>query len=131
MRKFLLSTVSNAVALWLTTVLVAGITIVGPGGDQKFWGYGLTLLVTAIVFGVVNGTVGRVVRFLAFPLFILTLGILALVVNALLLLLVSWVGTLIGFGLEIKDFGAAFWGAIVLSIVSWLLGIIFKPAAGK
>ena len=131
MRKFILSTAINAVALWLTTVLVAGVTIVGPGGDHKFWGYGLTLLVTALIFGVVNGTVGRVVRFLAFPLFIITLGFLALVVNALLLLLVSWVCSNLGFGLEIKDFGAAFWGAIVLSIVSWLLGVIFRPSDGK
>ena len=131
MRKFLLSTAINAVALWLTTVLVAGVTLVGPGGDQKFWGYGLTLLVTALIFGVVNGTIGRVVRFLAFPLFIITLGFLALIVNALLLLLVSWFCSQIGFGLEIKDFGAAFWGAIVLSIVSWLLGVIFRPSDGK
>lgn len=127
MRKFVLSTVINAIALWLTTVLVVGVSIVPEG--QKTLGYLLTLIVTAIVFGVINGTVGTVIRFLAFPLFILTLGILALVVNALLLLLVSWVGTVFGFGLHVENFWAGFWGAIVLSIISWILGLVLRPAA--
>lgn len=129
MRKFVLSTVINALALWLTTDLVAGVTIVPTG--QKTAGYLITLLVTAIIFGVVNGTIGRVVRFLAFPLFILTLGFLALVVNALLLLLMSWIGDAFGWGLHVANFGAGFWGAIVLSIVSWILGMILRPAEGK
>ena len=127
MRKFLLSTVINAIALWMTTILVAGVSIVPEG--QKTPGYIATLIVTAIVFGVVNGTVGTVIRFLAFPLYILTLGILALVVNALLLLLVSWIGTVFGFGLHVANFGAGFWGAIVLSIIAWVLGLILRPAA--
>jgi len=127
MRKFMLSTVINAIALWITTVLVVGVTIVPEG--QKTVGYILTLIVTAIIFGVVNGTVGTVIRFLAFPLYILTLGILALVVNALLLLLVSWFGTVFGFGLHVAGFWPGFWGAIVLSIVSWILGLILRPAA--
>ena len=79
MRKFLLSTVINAIALWMTTILVAGVTIVPEG--QKTPGYLVTLIVTAIIFGVINGTVGTVIRFLAFPLYILNLGILALIVN--------------------------------------------------
>lgn len=127
MRKFMLSTVINAIALWITTVVVVGVTIVPEG--QKTVGYIVTLIVTAIIFGVVNGTVGTVIRFLAFPLYILTLGILALVVNALLLLLVSWFGTIFGFGLHVAGFWPGFWGAIVLSIVSWLLGLILRPAS--
>ncbi len=126
MRKFLLSTVINAIALWLTTVLVAGVSIVPQGAKTP--GYLWALLVTAVVFGVVNGTIGRVVRFLAFPFFILTLGILALVVNALLLLLVSWIGSVMGFGLHVDGFWAGFWGAIVLSIVSGILGFVLSPA---
>jgi putative membrane protein len=129
MRKFLLSTVINAVALWLTTVLVAGVSIVPQGAKTP--GYIWALLVTAVIFGVVNGTIGRVVRFLAFPLFILTLGILALVVNALLLLFVSWIGSVLGFGLHVDGFWAGFWGAIVLSIVSGILGFVLSPAKKK
>ena len=129
MRKFLLSTVINAIALWMTTILVAGVTIVPEG--QKTPGYLVTLIVTAIIFGVINGTVGTVIRFLAFPLYILTLGILALIVNALLLMLVSWFGTVFGFGLHVANFGAGFWGAIVLSIIAWILGLILRPASDK
>jgi len=126
MRKFVLSTVINAIALWLTTVMVAGVTIVPEGAKTP--GYLITLVVTAIIFGVVNGTIGRVGRFLAFPLFILTLGILALVFNTLMLLLMSWIGSVLGFGLHVDGFWSGFWGAIVLSIVSGILGLIFRPS---
>jgi putative membrane protein len=129
-----LSTVINAVALWLTTVLIAGVAIVMPAGqDQQSLGYFLTLLFVAIVFGLVNGTIGRVLRFLAFPIYVLTLGLMALVVNAFLLIFVAWLTQILGFGygLAVDDFGAGFWGAIVLSLVSWLLGLILRPAVGR
>ena len=134
MKSLLLSTVINAVALWLTTVLIAGVSIVLPAGEtQQGLGYFLTLLFVAIVFGLVNGTVGRVLRFLAFPIYVLTLGLMALVVNAVLLMLVAWLTQVLGFGygLSVADFGAGFWGAIVLSLVSWLLGLILRPAVGR
>lgn len=133
MRSLLLSTVINSIALWLTTVLVAGMTIVMPTGQtQQGWGYVLTLVFVALVFGIVNGTIGRVLRFLAFPIYVLTLGLMALVVNALLLMFVGWLTQVLGFGygLEVETFGAGFLGAIVLSLVSWVLGLILRPAAG-
>jgi putative membrane protein len=132
-RSLLLSTVINSIALWLTTVLVAGMTIVMPTGQtQQGWGYVLTLVFVALVFGIVNGTIGRVLRFLAFPIYVLTLGLMALVVNALLLMFVGWLTQVLGFGygLEVETFGAGFLGAIVLSLVSWVLGLILRPAAG-
>lgn len=115
----------NAVALWMTTVLVSGVSIVPE--RQNMLGYSLTLLFVALVFGIVNGTIGRVVRFLAFPLFILTLGLLGLVVNALLFMFVAWLTHFFGFGLQIDGFWSAFWGALVLSIVSGILSFIFRP----
>jgi len=133
-KSLLLSTVINAVALWLTTVLITGVSIVLPAGEtQQSLGYFLTLLFVAIVFGLVNGTVGRVLRFLAFPIYVLTLGLMALVVNAVLLIFVAWLTQVLGFGygLSVADFGAGFWGAIVLSLVSWLLGLILRPAVGR
>ena len=131
MKSFLLATVINAIALWLTTILVPGVQIVPS--DQRSLNYILALVFVAIIFGLVNGTIGRVLRFLAFPLFILTLGLLALVVNALLLLLVAWLTQVFGFGagLSIDGFGSAFWGAIVLGIVSWILGLVLRPAVGR
>lgn len=131
MKSFLLATVINAIALWLTTILVPGVQII-PSNQQSL-NYILSLLFIAIVFGLVNGTIGRVLRFLAFPLFILTLGFLALVVNALLLIFVAWLTQVIGLGagLVVDGFWAAFWGAIVLGIISWLLGLVLRPAAGR
>jgi putative membrane protein len=67
------------------------------------------------------------VRIVAFPLYILTLGLLALVVNALLLILVAWLSTLAGFGLIVDNFWSGFWGALVLAIISWLIGIFLRP----
>jgi putative membrane protein len=133
-KSLLLSTVINAIALWLTTILVAGVSIVMPADQtQQGWGYVLTLVFVALVFGFVNGTIGRVLRFLAFPIYVLTLGIMALVVNAFLLIFVAWLTQVLGFGygLAVADFGAGFWGAIVLSIVSWLFGLVLRPAAGR
>ena len=130
MKSLLLSTVINAIALWLTTVMVTGVRIIPE--NQQSLGYVLTLVFVALIFGLVNGTIGRVLRFLAFPLYILTLGLMALVVNALLLMFVAWLTQVFGFGfgLQVDGFGPGFWGAIVLSLVSWLLGLILRPAVG-
>lgn len=130
MKSFSLSIVINAVALWLTTVLMPENLWIVPR-DQHLLGHVLTLAFVALVFGVVNGTVGRVLRFLAFPLFILTLGFMALVVNGLMLMFVAWLTQVFGFGygLEVAGFWPGFWAAIVLSIISWILGLILRPAA--
>jgi putative membrane protein len=126
MRRFLVRLVINAVALWLTTLIVLGVhvKVYAPGGAGPTI---VTYLVVALVFGIVNGVIGNLIRIVAFPLYILTLGLLALVVNALLLLLVAWLTSLLGFGLVIDTFWSGFWGAIVLAIISWLIGLILRP----
>ncbi len=123
--RFLISLIVNAVALWFTTFIVSGVTVkpYAPGGVPTI----LTYLLVALIFGVVNGILGSFIRVVAFPLYVLTLGLLALVVNALLLLLVAWISSLLGFGLYIDGFWAGFWGAIVLSIIAWLMGLILRP----
>jgi putative membrane protein len=127
-KSFFLSVVINAVALWLTTILLpAQVSIYPPG--MALVPFALTVLWVAVVFGLVNGTLGTVLRFLSFPLFILTLGLFALVLNALLLMFIAWISTLIGAGLTVNGFGGAFWGSIVLSLVSWILGLILRPRA--
>lgn len=126
MKSFLLSVLVNGIALWLTTVLLPHEVSIYPPGLAPL-PLALTVAWVALVFGVVNGTLGTVLRFLSFPLFILTLGIFALVLNALLLMLVAWLSTLFGSGLTVNGFWGAFWGSIVLSVVSWLLGLILRP----
>jgi putative membrane protein len=132
MKTLALSVVINAIALWLTTVLMPENLYIIPE-DQQTLSYVLTLAFVALIFGLVNATVGRVLRFLAFPLFILTLGFMALVVNALLLMFVAWLTQVFGFGfgLVVTSFWGGFWAAIVLSIISWLLGLILRPATNR
>ena len=132
MKTLALSVVINAIALWLTTVLMPENLYIIPQ-DQQTLSYVLTLAFVALIFGLVNATVGRVLRFLAFPLFILTLGFMALVVNALLLMFVAWLTQVFGFGfgLVVTSFWGGFWAAIVLSIISWLLGLILRPATSR
>ena len=126
MARFLVRLVINAFALWVTTLIVHGVTVTpyAPGAVPTV----LTYLLVALIFGIVNGIVGTVVRVVAFPLYVLTLGLIALIVNGLLLLLVSWISGLIGFGLHVDSFfWSGIWGALVLGIISWIIGLIFRP----
>jgi putative membrane protein len=129
MRRFLVRLVINAVALWLTTLICTGFALgvhvvsYAPDAGATI----LTYLLVALIFGIVNGVIGTFIRIVAFPLYILTLGLIALIVNTLLLLLVAWLSTLIGFGLVIDTFWAGFWGALILAIISFVLGLIFRP----
>ena len=127
MGRFLIRLIVSAFALWLTTLLVQGVTIT-PYEDTDI-AYLLTLLLVALIFGVVNGIVGTAIRIVAFPLYILTLGIISFFVNGFLLWLVAVISGWIGFGLAIDDY---FWsgilGALVLSIITWVLGLFLRPA---
>ncbi|WP_378144178.1 phage holin family protein [Cnuibacter sp. UC19_7] len=129
MRRFLVSLVANAIALWLTTLIVSG-GIHLDAYDTGVLPSILTLLLVALIFGVVNGILGSIIRVVAFPLYILTLGLLALVVNGLLLMLVSWLSTTIfGFGLVVDGFWWAVLGALVMAILSAIIGAILRPLA--
>ncbi|CAN5232991.1 MULTISPECIES: phage holin family protein [Microbacteriaceae] len=128
--RFFVRLVVNAVALWLTTLIVAGVTVVAfPPQDTL--AVVLTYLLVAFIFGIVNGVIGNLIRIVAFPLYILTLGLLALVVNGLLLLLVSWISGLLGFGLVVDGFWWGVLGALVLALLSWLIGILIRPIVGR
>ena len=124
--RFIVRLLINAVALWLTTLIVGGVTVkpFEPGGTLELI---LTLLLVAAIFGIVNGVIGNLVRIVAFPIYVLTLGLIALIVNGLLLLLVAWISSLIGFGLEVDGFWWGVLGALVLGLISWLIGILLRP----
>ncbi len=130
MSRFLVRLMINAIALWLTTLIVAGVAVV-PFQPRDSFATVLTYLLVAFIFGVINGVIGNFIRIVAFPFYILTLGLLALLVNGLLLLLVSWVSTLIGFGLVVNGFWSGVLGALVLAVLSWLIGILLRPIVGR
>ena len=124
--RFFVRLLINAVALWLTTLIVSGVAVV-PVHPRDAFATIVTYLLVALIFGLVNGVIGNFVRIVAFPLYILTLGLIALVVNGLLLLLVGGISSLIGFGLVVDGFGWGVLGAIVLGLLSWIIGIILRP----
>lgn len=131
MSRFLLRLAINSLALWLTTIIVDGVTVKAFAPADTF-AFVLTLVLVALIFGIVNGVIGNFIRIVAFPLYILTLGLIALVVNAFLLLLVSWISDLIGFGLHVDGFlWSGVLGALVLALLSWIIGIILRPFVKK
>ncbi|MFC0680378.1 phage holin family protein [Lysobacter korlensis] len=138
MKRFVVRLLINALALWLTTLLVAGVKVVpftpmgaDPGTEGGTLEAVLTYLLVALIFGIVNGVIGNFIRVVAFPIYVLTLGLIALVVNGLLLLLVAWISDLIGFGLEVEGFWWGVLGALVLALFSWIIGIVLRPFVGR
>ncbi|MBF4589118.1 MULTISPECIES: phage holin family protein [unclassified Curtobacterium] len=128
--RFLVRLVINAVALWLTTLIVSGVSVTpfGEGGTVETV---LTFLLVAFVFGLVNAVIGTLIRIVAFPIYILTLGLISFVVNAILLLIVAGISTSIGFGLEVDSFGWGIVGAFVLAVFAWLIGLVARPVLSR
>jgi putative membrane protein len=117
---FVLRVLVSAFAIWITSLLVGGFEIVG--GDTT----GATvvvLVVVAFILAVVNAGVKPIVAFLSLPLYILTLGLFTLVVNALMLLLTAWITGHTDWGLRIDGFWTAVWAALILSIVSFFTSL--------
>jgi putative membrane protein len=108
--------VALAVAIWL----VGKITLTGDSTGHK----ALTLILVALLFGVVNWLVKPVVKLLSLPLFILTLGLFTLIVNALMLLLTSWLSGKLGLDFNVQGFWAALVGGLIISIVSWAMHMV-------
>ncbi|QEN15899.1 phage holin family protein [Mycolicibacterium sp. ELW1] len=127
MGPFLLRAAVTGLALWVVTLIVPGIHFVG--GDTTLQRAGIVLVV-AIVFGVVNAIIKPVVQILSIPLYILTLGLFHVVINALMLWTTAWITDhTTHWGLQIDQFWwTAIWAAIALSIVGWLFSLPLRDA---
>jgi putative membrane protein len=115
---FFIRLLVNAAALWVATRLVPGVSF--DGGLVPFLG-------VAFVFGVINATLRPLTKIVTFPLILLTLGIFALVVNGLMLWLTSSLSSTLGLGFHVSGFWAAFFGALVVSIVSAFISVSIRP----
>lgn len=127
MGSFLLRAALTGLALWVVTLIVPGIRFVGAENTLQEIGI---IFVVALIFGVVNAFIKPIVQILSIPLYILTLGLIHIVINALMLWITSWITeNTTHWGLYIDDFWwTAIWAAIVLSIVSWLLSLVARDA---
>lgn len=130
MGKFLLRLIISAVAIWLTSSILEGVHM-KPYSEDNGLSVAVSYLVVALIFALVNTVVGSIVRVVAFPVYILTLGLISFIVNGLLLLLVAKIGELMGFGLQIDGFWWAVLGAIVISLINAVLSAITRPQLSR
>jgi len=125
--RFLIRVLFSAAALAVATAVVPGIELTTGSVTSKV----LTLLAVALIFGVINAVLKPIVKIVGCAFYILTLGLIALVVNALLLWLTSWLADKLNLPWHITGFWPAFWGALIVSVVGWLLNILIRDRDGK
>jgi putative membrane protein len=125
MGSFLLRAAVTGFALWLVTLIVPGLSFVGA--DNTLQKIGIVFVV-AVIFGLVNAIIKPIVQIVSIPLYILTLGLFHVFINALMLWITAWITRhTTHWGLEIDHFWwTAIWAAIVLSIVSWVLSLVTR-----
>jgi putative membrane protein len=119
MKYLLIRLLVSAVALGVATWVVSGITL-GPG---SVWKKASTLIVVALIFGIINAILKPLIKVVGCAFYVLTLGLIALVVNGLLLWLTSVVAGHLNVPFHVNGFWAGLWGAIIVGIVSWLLNL--------
>ena len=117
--RLIISWFVNAVALALAAWLIPGISVTA----DRAW---VAVAVMAVIFGLVNALIRPLVKLLTCLINVFTLGLFTLVINALMLWLSSWIAGQLGVGFRVENFLAAFLGAVLISVVSFLLNIFFR-----
>jgi len=120
--RFVIRIVASAIALAVAAAVVPGIELTTASLGSK----ALTLIAVALIFGVVNAVLKPIVKTIGCAFYVLTLGLIALVVNALLLWLTSYLAGKLKLPFHITGFWPAFWGAIIVGVVGWLLSILVR-----
>jgi putative membrane protein len=118
---FLLRVIINAAAIWVAVQLLSGLDVVG--GDDAT-GRLVVFLVVGLVFGLVNAVVRPIVAFLSIPLYILTLGLFTLVVNALMIMLTGWLSEMTDYGLRVDGFWTALLAGLIVALVSFVISLV-------
>lgn len=125
--RFIIRVVINAFAIWVVTLiepLRVEVTPFAPGETLQLV---LSLLAVAAVFAIVNTVIGTILKILAFPLYILTLGLISLVINGFLFWLTGWFTEWWGWGLSVESFWLGVVAALIISIINFVFGIILRP----
>ncbi|WP_065572126.1 phage holin family protein [Microbacterium oleivorans] len=125
--RFIVRVVINAFAIWVVTLiqpLRVEVTPFAPGETLQLV---LSLLAVAAVFAIVNTVIGTILKILAFPLYILTLGLISLVINGFLFWLTGWFTEWWGWGLSVESFWLGVVAALLISIINFVFGIILRP----
>jgi putative membrane protein len=125
--RWILRLVANAVALAIATWILSGISLTGSSMTSKI----ITLLIVALIFGVLNMIIKPIFALFTAPLILLTLGLFLIVINACMLLLTSWLAGLFDLGWRVDGFWTAVLGAIIISIVSFVLNVFLPDPDDK
>ena len=125
--NFLVRLLLTALALWVASLLVSGVELLGGSALDRFFG----LVLAALVFTIVNAFVKPLVMVLGCALYVLTLGLFALVVNALMFWLTGWVSEGLDLGFAVDGFWSAFWGAIIVSLTMWVMDLLTPSQARR
>ncbi|MCZ7440240.1 phage holin family protein [Micromonospora sp. WMMC241] len=121
LKGLLIRVVTTAVAFWLATLLIPGISLDSGSATETV----TTLVLVAVIFGVVNAVLQPIIKTVGCGFYLLTLGLIALVVNGLLFLLTSWIAGEAGLHFHVDGFWpAAVLGALFVGIVTWILGAV-------
>ena len=128
---FIIRIVINAFAIWVVTLIPALQVTVSPFAPGETLQIVLTYLIVAAIFAIVNSVVGTLIRIVAFPIYILTLGLISLVVNGFLLWLTAAISGWLGFGLHVEHFWWGVLAALLISIINWFFGIFLRPQRKK
>ena len=125
MGSFVFRAAITGLALWVVTLILPGMKFVGGNSTAQTVGI---ILVVALIFGLVNAFIKPLVQLLSIPLYILTLGLFHVVINALMLWITAWITEhTTHWGLQIDHFWwTAIWAAILLSIVGWAFSLPFR-----
>jgi putative membrane protein len=118
--KIVIHVIITAVAVWLATVFIHGISVTAHTTAGKIG----TLLAVAIIFGIINAVLKPIIKTVGCAFYVLTFGLIALVVNALLLLLTGWLAHKFGLPFQVHHFVPALLGALLVGVVSWALGLL-------
>ena len=118
MNRFLIRLLINGVALYLAVLVVPGISVDNSSPVTYLW--------LALIFGILNALLKPILKFLTCPLILLTLGLFTLLINTGLFYLTGWLASQFEIGFEVAGFGAAFLGALVVSVVSMVFEVIFR-----
>jgi putative membrane protein len=120
--RFAINVLCTAVAVWVATAL-DGIDLTGSTLAEN----ALTLIVVAAIFGVVNAVLKPLIHIVGCLFYVLTLGLFALVVNGALFWFTGWIAGKLGLPFTVDGFWPGFWGALIVAVVSAVLGLIFRP----
>lgn len=129
--RFIIRVVINAFALWVVSLIPVLTVVITPFAPGETMQQVLTLLAVGAIFALVNTIIGTVIRVVAFPIYILTLGLVSLVVNGLLLWITAWITSGWGWGLTVGDFWWGVVAALLISIINAFFGVLLRPQEKK